>query len=84
VRAHEPHAALLDINLGGKPSFKLAEILKAKNIPFIFITGYESAMIPAAFTAYARLQKPINLETVARVVAQLLRSRPNLISGDPN
>jgi len=32
--------ALLDVNLGGKPVFPVAEALKARGTPFAFVTGY--------------------------------------------
>ena len=58
LEAHQSSAALLDINLGHGASFQIAALLKARKIPFIFITGYESAMIPAHFAGHMRLQKP--------------------------
>jgi DNA-binding response OmpR family regulator len=72
---HRPDAALVDINLGSGPSFRVARALRAKNVPFIFITGYEPTIIPAEFNAEIRLQKPIELMTVARAVSQLLASQ---------
>ena len=35
--------AILDINLSGTLSFRLAETLKRQNIPFIFCTAYAQA-----------------------------------------
>ncbi|WP_261404766.1 response regulator [Chenggangzhangella methanolivorans] len=32
--------ALLDVNLGGEQSFEVADALAARNIPFVFVTGY--------------------------------------------
>lgn len=67
-----PDAAIIDINLGGGPSFKLAETLKALGIPFMFITGYDLETIPNEFDSVERLQKPVQLRQVVAGVAKLL------------
>src|ERR1700757_478560 len=33
-------AALLDLNIGGKPVYPVAEILAGRGIPFAFVSGY--------------------------------------------
>jgi len=72
LKTHQPDAALLDINLGHGPSFQVARILRARNVPLIFMTGYEQTKIPADFAESVRLQKPIDIKTVSRAVEQLL------------
>lgn len=74
LRSHAPDAALVDINLGSGPSFRIARALRAKGIPLIFVTGYEQSMIPAEFADVVRLQKPIDLEGFAEMVAELVGS----------
>lgn len=68
-----PDGALLDVHLGPTPSFTLAEALKNRGIPFVFITGFDPGRIPARFAGVDRLSKPISprkmVETLARVVA---------------
>ncbi len=64
-REHELEAAgsvdgaVLDINLGEGPSFEFAELLTGRGIPFIFVTGYDAAVIPAEFVGTPRIEKPI-------------------------
>ena len=72
LKTHQPDAALLDINLGHGPSFQVARILRARNVPLIFMTGYEQTKIPADFAESVRLQKPIDIKTISRAVEQLL------------
>ena len=50
--------ALLDVNLGGTPSFPVAEKLIERRIPFVFTTGYGQLGIPQQFNGHAVLQKP--------------------------
>jgi len=52
-------AALLDIQLNGETSYRIAECLQDKSIPFAFVTGYGTSEIPARFAAVRVLQKPV-------------------------
>jgi PAS domain S-box-containing protein len=72
LREQRPDAVLLDINLGFGPDFKLAEILKDRDIPFLFITGYDEDVIPAEFEGVGRLQKPVQLRRMIGALFDLL------------
>lgn len=50
--------ALLDINLGGLLTYPVAELLEARAIPFVFITGYGAGALPENFRSHPTLQKP--------------------------
>jgi CheY-like chemotaxis protein len=39
-RIHDIGAAVIDVNLWGKPSFGIARELRERGIPFVFATGY--------------------------------------------
>lgn len=52
--------ALVDINLGLGPAFDTARALRAKNIPFLFTTGYDAASIPSEFQDVPHLEKPFD------------------------
>ncbi len=54
----EYDVVMLDVNLAGKDTFTLAEVLSAKNQPFIFSTGYGNAAIPTHLQHVPVLQKP--------------------------
>ncbi|RWK27906.1 response regulator [Mesorhizobium sp.] len=66
-----PDCALLDVNLGSGPSFELAFALKARNIPFVFLTGYDAEMIPEEFASIPCLQKPVKPAKLLAAVAAL-------------
>jgi CheY-like chemotaxis protein len=77
LRDARPTAAVVDINLGGGPSFGLARTLHEEGIPFVFLTGYDEEAIPAEFAGVPRLQKPIELRRIVTAVAQAVaQSRP--------
>lgn len=51
-------AALLDINLRGKLVYEVADLLKARGIPFLFATGYAEIAIPEDMRDVMRVEKP--------------------------
>ncbi|MFF8800156.1 MULTISPECIES: PAS domain-containing protein [unclassified Methylobacterium] len=69
-----PTAALIDINLGSGPSFILAHLLRQRNVPFVFVTGYDEGVIPQEFSDVERLQKPVELRRVVKFLAETLRA----------
>ena len=50
--------ALLDINLGGTMVYPLADDLRARGVPFLFLSGYSVANLPDRFRSVMRLNKP--------------------------
>ncbi|MBU7581063.1 MAG: hypothetical protein KAF27_11460 [Porphyrobacter sp.] len=65
------HAALLDINLGHGLSFDFARQLKEHAIPFVFLTGYDAAMLPDDLAGSAYLSKPADAGRILNTLAQL-------------
>lgn len=63
--------ALLDINLGGKQSFPIAEALEARGIPYVFLTGYDRSSLPAAFQHRFGLQKPFRMAALQSTLKRL-------------
>jgi len=51
-------AALLDVNVAGRQVFPVAEILKARGVPFVFSTGYGEGGLPEEWRGQATIQKP--------------------------
>jgi two-component sensor histidine kinase/DNA-binding response OmpR family regulator len=60
----EIDAAILDVNLGGESVYPVAEMLSARGIPFVFMTGYGSASIDSRFANVPVLQKPIEAKAL--------------------
>ncbi len=65
--------AILDVNVNGKLITPVAEVIKARSLPFIFATGYGSSGLPEEYRDRPTLQKPFQLETLARVIESTLR-----------
>ena len=65
-------AALLDVNLGGRPIFPVADALKARGVPFAFASGYGEAGLSDEHRGAAVLQKPFREADVRRVLEGLV------------
>jgi len=65
-------AAVLDVNLGGEMIFPVADQLVRRHVPFAFITGYDSWILPARFADAPRFGKPISAALVRNLIAPLV------------
>ncbi|MBM6594126.1 response regulator [Microvirga pudoricolor] len=61
-------AAVLDLNLRGEMSFPIADALQARNVPFVFATGYDGAAIPQRYAGIVRCEKPVAPRKLAEVL----------------
>jgi CheY-like chemotaxis protein len=61
-------AALLDINLRGEMSFAVADALSARDVPYVFISGYGRASIPKRFAEIRHFEKPADTVRIARTL----------------
>ena len=74
AQATEFDIAILDVNVNGKVITPVAELITARNRPFIFATGYGSSGLPQEYRDRPALQKPFQLETLSQVIASTLKS----------
>lgn len=65
--------ALLDVNLDGDTSFGAAEILRARGVPFAFVTGYGEQGVRTDLRDAPILAKPIDPKQLAKVLGDLDR-----------
>ena len=65
--------AILDVNVNGKVISPVADLIKARNRPFIFATGYGSSGLPEEYRDRPSLQKPFQIETLGKVIEGALR-----------
>jgi two-component sensor histidine kinase/DNA-binding response OmpR family regulator len=56
----ELHAAILDVNVGGKLVYPLADMLETSGVPVAFVTGYALDAIEPRFANAPAIQKPID------------------------
>ena len=69
AKAKDGHfeAAVLDINLGDGPVYPAADILAARGVPFVFVTGYDADSVDSRFRKIPILQKPIEREMLKKI-----------------
>jgi CheY-like chemotaxis protein len=65
--------AILDVNVNGKVISPVVDLITARNRPFIFATGYGSSGLPEEYRDRPALQKPFQLETLARMIDSTLK-----------
>lgn len=68
ARSARPDAAILDVNLDGKPVYPLAESLQRQGIPILFCTGYETLDAGGGFEHCARIRKPASIAQILSAV----------------
>ncbi|MEC5292841.1 response regulator [Aurantimonas sp. C2-6-R+9] len=68
--------AVLDINVAGKKSFPVADILRQRGIPFAFASGYGAEGLMDGYRGFPALRKPYAQEDLERIIARVLRGSP--------
>ena len=68
ARSENLDGAFLDINLKGKPSFSIAEVLTRREVPFAFLTGYDETAVPETYRQVPVLCKPFRVREVVALV----------------
>ena len=64
--------AILDVNIRGGAVFPVAELLRARQIPFILASGYGDWALPEDLQGQARLTKPFTAQELESGVRALL------------
>src|SRR5262245_46788028 len=76
VRSGTPiDAALVDINIKSELVYPLADRLRARNVPFVFTTGYDRNSVAAGFEDVPVWEKPINLPALIHDLAGMMAKR---------
>jgi CheY-like chemotaxis protein len=69
--------AILDVNLNGKLSFPVADIIKGRDIPLIFATGYAADSFPDTYRATPCLRKPFQADALAHAITAAIDHAPS-------
>ena len=75
IRRENPDLALLDGNLNGEHSGKVADMLASRGTAFAFVSGYGREHLPRDHDARPILAKPFVAQEVRRLVEQLAAER---------
>ena len=64
--------AVLDIDLRGSPVYPLAEALRSRGIPLLFLTGYGANALPDVWRGAIRVEKPFETTTLIMALVSAL------------
>jgi DNA-binding response OmpR family regulator len=67
-------AAVLDVNLAGDRIDPVADALSRQNVPFMFVTGYNTGGLPGEYAARPRLCKPFKMADLLGTLRGLLKT----------
>jgi CheY-like chemotaxis protein len=73
IRREPLDGAVLDVTLRDGQSFPVARELRARAIPFLFVTGYGNSTLPEDLQDAPWMAKPVSPARFARLVDELLR-----------
>jgi DNA-binding NtrC family response regulator len=68
----EIDGVILDVNLHGKMTFPVADLLVERGVPFVFTTGYDASMIPGHLQHIERCEKPVSVGRVTQAIGRLI------------
>jgi CheY-like chemotaxis protein len=70
-----PDAAVLDVNLQGKLVTPVAEALQEQHVPFVLVTGYETARLhDEALRSAVHVRKPVDEPRLEKALCKVLAS----------
>lgn len=81
VHENEFDGAILDVNVAGEKIYDVAELLRSKQVPMVFSTGYSSDPIAVAMSKHAILKKPYARDALSAAVAFLKANAPSRPKG---
>lgn len=64
--------AILDVNVGGLVIYPIVDVLRYRGIRFVFMTGYDSRVIPERYRHTCVLSKPFSHQTFSDTVGNVL------------
>ena len=73
----EPHidGAVLDVNLGGRLAFPVADLLIARKIPFVFTSGYEDNLLRDRYSQVKNCAKPYLFAAMEEALLEAMSPR---------
>jgi CheY-like chemotaxis protein len=67
--------AILDVNLWGLNVLPVAQAIEKRGLPFLFVSGYKRADLPAPFRDRLLVKKPIEISKLKAAIRTVLSNR---------
>jgi DNA-binding response OmpR family regulator len=71
ARAVDADVAILDINLDGRQSFSVAQMLRDRGVKLLFASGYGSPGLEAPFLGETVIKKPFEAKDLSAAIARV-------------
>jgi CheY-like chemotaxis protein len=68
-------AAVMDVNLRDQMVFPLARLLRSRQVPLVFTTGYDKSTIAPEFRDVRLWSKPLDVHAMARELAGMINAK---------
>ncbi|MET0329259.1 MAG: response regulator [Luteimonas sp.] len=65
-------AVILDVNLDGRRVDAVADAIRARGIPMVFVSGYDRELLPPRFADVPHCLKPVDIEQLSSALAAQL------------
>ena len=72
IEAESFDLALLDVNVAGEEVYPIASLLKARGIPFVFLSGYGSRGLRDEWVNCPMLPKPFGIEGLEAAIGSVM------------
>jgi CheY-like chemotaxis protein len=66
-------AAIVDINLRNEMALPLARVLRSRNVPLVFTSGYDRSSIEPEFQDVRLWSKPLDLKALAQELTTIIQ-----------
>jgi DNA-binding response OmpR family regulator len=76
ARSEALDLAVLDVNLAGEMVFPVADVLAARGVPFLLLSGYGDLALPADRRHWPICAKPFNLHDLVSTLSKLVNTKP--------
>ncbi len=73
-------AGIIDVNLGGEFVYPVADVLAARKIPFVFVTGYGVESIDSRFGYVPIVKKPVQRQVLQKIFVPAEKEEPAKLS----
>ena len=83
IESRSLSCAILEIDLGQGVRFKVADALRARGLPFVFMTAHDDVMIPRRFDDIGRIRKPSGFRLAVEAIALMCPAPPAWMSQAP-
>jgi CheY-like chemotaxis protein len=78
IQLDMPDLAVLDVNINGRMSYDLVQLLVDGDVPIVFLTGYDSPALDEKWRQHPVCRKPCDENGLKQLLVEALATRRNV------